>query len=322
MGRTVLRAMQKPRDFLLTVSTSLPPARATAGSVTARIVLRIRCPALIHTSLARFYFERTRVERYLAAVQGYAVPTEAEWRPCRQLPGFRLLPTTFSSGPRLATSAQRLELPGELRSLYRIVEDLLERTPPDTLVGRAIENVGQSALDIDPDLAYLHAWNGVELLGKDYYLRSNPTYDEITPLGTRRYLKARTVVPPLVRDFFDGKFRPDSERLEDLRNTVAHGGRGLRPGSTRREFEARSNKLDAVIDLGRGVLINYLGDRGLIPNRPRPFLPKIAIPSWRVGSSKIRSVDTSKVIAHRVPIRTGIPAPRPLSLRIRRPGNL
>lgn len=309
----------KPWKFALEVSTTIPVPAQPGKTVTARLLIRSSTRPDVFAALSRFGFERVRVERFLAAISGIPIPILAVFRPTDRESLRRLSPLRYASGPTALTSSQMWELPSELPGLYDGVKRLLQSCPPDSLIGRALENAGQAALDTDPDLAYLHAWNAVELLAKSHHLGVRPGTAELKPDGTRKYLHAKDVVPPFVKSFFDGKYSVDAVRLESLRNSVAHGGRGLRPGSTYAEYLERAKKLEAVLDLARGTMFTFLSSQRLIPPVQRPFLPRIMIPSWRPGKLEIRSVDNSRAIAGRRPRRSGIRAPAPITIKARMP---
>ncbi len=232
MDRKALLDPQRSLRSVLTVSTTIPNPIRPGTSVTAHLRREFVAPSYLPITILRFDLERRRVEAFLAAFEGFRVPISAEWRIFGQPRHFRVLPLTHESPCGLGTSSQSWDLAVELRGLYRRVDRLLDLAPRDSPVGHAIENIGRSALDEDADSAFLHVWNGIELLGKDYWIRSHPPGSGLRPDGTRKNLKAAEVVPPLVREFFDGEFRPDVDRLVDLRNAVAHGGIGTRPEST------------------------------------------------------------------------------------------
>lgn len=245
--------------------------------------------------VGRMTYELRRANRYLALFTGYEVPLvwELEGPSVPNMSGWQ---------DGTLTSARRAELPSEVEGVYQSADALLRAFPDDSYVGKAIESIGASSLSNDLDMAYVNAWNGIELLAKEYRYESNPGIPRLTSDGQRDDPKrVGKVVKAFIDKFHDGPIPPavppDLDWLEYLRNGSAHGGLSNYPGKTFGEYWERWDKGEAIRDLAFEVLINYLSERGIIPPVPRPVRRRVLVPSFR-PDWKVTPVDeTSKLSA-------------------------
>ena len=255
---------------------------------TAKGELGIDLPACSFLEMAgRMTYELRRAERYLALCAGHQIPLAYE------LKGPGVPNISSSQSDVFLTSAMRWELPHELQGIYQSADGLLRAFPDDSYVAKAIENVGATALTNDLDACFVSAWNGIELLAKEYRYERDAMLSRVSTDGQRNDpKKVGAIVASLIADFHDGDSPPNLDWLEYLRNGSAHGGLSNYPGKSEAEYRERWDKSEAVRDLAYEVLINYLSKQGSIPPVTRPVHRRISVPSLR-KDWKVTPVDES-----------------------------
>jgi hypothetical protein len=258
------------------------------ASKTAKGELTIDLAACSYLEMAgRMSYDLRRAERYLALCAGHQIPIAYEL----QGPGVPSI--SMNQTEVFLTSAMRWELPTEIKEIYQSADGLLRAFPDDSYVAKAIESVGATALTNDMDACFVNAWNGIELLAKEYRYERDPTLSRVAADGQRHDpLKVGVIVSPLIADFHDGDNPPNLDWLAYLRNGSAHGGLSNYPGKSEAEYWERWDKSEAVRDLAYEVLINYLSKHGAIPSVTRPVHRRISVPSLR-KDWKVTPVDES-----------------------------
>jgi hypothetical protein len=235
-------------------------------------------------------FAIRRVARHLALWAGFPVPLSAE------VTGVSGLGFHYNSPETFLTSSQRWEIPDEIQGIYAHADRLLRTVSSESVLGVAIENIGASALDEDPDLRYLHAWNGIELLAKASYLLENPEADVPDADGQRGRLPRNSkLIPRLLETHHPGLRAPDLDWTEHLRNGAAHGGLSDYPGRNFEEYVERWDKSEALRDLARETLVNFLAARDILPKDWAGSPARVMI--WSTGM--VEPVDESAALQRR-----------------------
>jgi hypothetical protein len=238
-----------------------------------------------------------RVKRVLGLWTGFAIPVSAE------VVGDDYLGFHAAAEEVFLTSSQRFELPGEIEGIYATAGHVLREVSPESILGAAVENVGASALDDDPDLRYLHAWNGIELLAKANYYRRRAGAGLPGPSGKRPKLPGNAeIIPPLIRKYHPSTNPPDIQWIRILRNGAAHGGLSDYPGRNFEEYVERWSKSAALCDLARETLVAYLADQAILPTTWAGRPARVLV--WSDGRTV--PVDESSVLSGR-----GIANPSP-----------
>ena len=234
-------------------------------------------------------YEVRRVERYLALFAGFRIPYVADAGIQDQDPNSHYEYSELLGG---LTSSQRWDLSEEVNGIFRSAQTLLDSLPDDSFLGKAAENVGESAIDDSADRRFVHAWNAVELLAKRHHIGSEKL-DPKRPFP--RVVRPRVYVPRFLTKYSDAAIMPDVGHLVALRNGIAHGGLSDPPGSSFRDHLERWDKAAAIRDLAFEVLINVLGEEGVIPRMDRPVHARVMVPSFR-PDWKVEPIDDSAIL--------------------------
>ena len=274
----------------LRVWTELSFAEDSTKSARAELT-RVLSPCTHVEMVGRVGYELRRAERYLALFAGYRIPSAYETA------GPSVPMISAAQRQVFLTSARRWELPHELDGIYSSADTLLNAFPDDSYIGKAVENIGATDLTDDLDSWFVYAWNGVELLAKEYRYERDQSLPRIASDGQRHDpLRVSSIVEPLIRDFHDGATPPNLDWLAYLRNGSAHGGLSNYPGNSAAEDLERWDKAEAIRDLAFEVLINYLSKRGTIPPVARPVHRRVLVPSFR-KDWKVEPIDESTKLA-------------------------
>jgi len=249
-----------PAPGKLTVRSSFSRWDGKGAPVTTRLDCDLPAMSLCALQWGVITYNLRRVQRHLALWTGYEVPVEAE------VTGKSYFGYHYQSSAAPLTSSQRFELFEEIEGVYQNADLLLRSVPAESLLGKAVENIGATGLDLDVDLKYLHAWNGIELLAKANYLLESPAAvksgsDDSLP----KIPKNAVIVPPLLEEYHPASTLPDIDWIAYLRNGAAHGGFSDYPTKNFEEFVERWDKADALTDLARETLLNFLAVRGIVP---------------------------------------------------------